>query len=326
MLRPLLSRLPARIHGLYSRLALPSTAPRPMPPARGMSTVSFSHGRQFTRKMQRSPWVTAALVGIPLLGAGFILTHLEETEYTHRTRFIAVSPERELAMGLEYHKDVVKEAGNLVLPASAPRTRMVARVASRIIAANNLKRNIDWEVTVVDKPIVNAFVVPGGKIVVYTGIIDVISTTKDPEGALAAILAHEVAHVILRHGAENVSWSYVISALALATAAYFGISPDFTSSLGQLAFSLPHSRAAETEADVVGAELMARACYSPVIASELWHHMDRIAPSSGFALLRTHPTNADRAAKLQVLYPQVQPVFLNCAEAFRHAIHHPKLA
>ncbi|OEF27612.1 M48 family metallopeptidase [Vibrio rumoiensis] len=157
-----------------------------------------------------------------------------------------------------------------------------------------------WEVVVFDSPQVNAFALPGGKIGVYTGLLNV-ATNQDQ---LATVLGHEVAHVLANHGNERMSRSQItntglqISDVALSTTGYGEYRDLAMGALGlgvQYGITLPYGRTQETEADIMGIDLMAKAGFDPNQSIQLWKNM---AKTSGGnqppELLSTHPSHGTR--------------------------------
>ncbi|MFV0565430.1 MAG: M48 family metallopeptidase [Flavobacteriaceae bacterium] len=167
-----------------------------------------------------------------------------------------------------------------------------------------------WEYKLVDDETANAWCMPGGKIVVYTGILPI---TKN-EAGLAAVMGHEVAHALANHGQQRMSAAYIQQGLAVAGNVALANDEQalniFNQSYGtvsNVAGMLPFSRSHETEADKIGLYLMAVAGYNPAEAAELWKRMS--AASSGQAppeMLSTHPSNESRIANLTALAPKAK--------------------
>ena len=188
----------------------------------------------------------------------------------------------------------------------------IAVAAERWLTANGhvgYLNDYKWEYKLVNDAAVNAWCMPGGKIVVYTGILPI---TKN-EAGLAAVMGHEVAHALANHGQQRMSAAYVQQGVAIAGNVaikdeqsrnafnqYYGIG-------SQVGLMLPFSRAHETEADKIGLYLMAIAGYNPDEAAELWKRMS--AQSGGQAppeLLSTHPSNDSRISNLTALAPEAK--------------------
>ena len=199
-------------------------------------------------------------------------------------------------------------------------TLMVNRVASRIAKASG--ENFNWEWMLIESPEVNAWCMPGGKIAVYTGIMPVLKT----EGALAAVLGHEVAHATKRHGKQRYARAIKgnIAGLAIGAATVVGgqlLCKDQTcrtlTGLGGAAagfaiafFDRKFSRGDETQADQVGQEYMARAGYDPKEAIPLWDRMN--AASGGKAppeFMSTHPSDETRKNNLTQWLPKAEEIY-----------------
>ena len=168
-----------------------------------------------------------------------------------------------------------------------------------------------WEAHVIASPDLNAYCLPGGKIIFYSGIIEKLKLT---DGEIAAIMGHEISHALREHGRERMSEELIeqlgIEALVMSgklDESYAGAANTVTSVM----ISLPHSRRQETEADEMGLELMARAGYNPQEALNLWRKMAAIDGTKIPALLSDHPADAERLEKLQSLLPKVLPLYEN---------------
>jgi predicted Zn-dependent protease len=213
----------------------------------------------------------------------------------------------------EYAQLKQQAAARRVLNKDEPQVRRVRAIAARLIPLgarfNPGARNWNWEVNVIDAPMVNAFCMPGGKIMVFTGLIDKLKLTDDE---LAAIVGHEIAHALLEHGRARMSESVLKNAGINLAAAYFGLSNLGTAALAQaaqLAVTLPYSRGHETDADLVGIELAARAGFDPRAAVDVWKKMSRISSAQPPQMLSTHPANATRIRDLEAALPRVLPLY-----------------
>lgn len=168
-----------------------------------------------------------------------------------------------------------------------------------------------WEVVVFDSETVNAFAMPGGKVGIYTGLMDLAETPDQ----LAAVMGHEIAHVVAQHSAERMSNAQLM-ALGV-TAAGVALSENdnqraIMAAIGigaQVGIMLPFSRAHEAEADEMGQELMARAGFDPAQAIRLWELMGKDGGSRPPELLSTHPDPDNRAKRLQQLLSASQPLY-----------------
>lgn len=165
-----------------------------------------------------------------------------------------------------------------------------------------------WQVNVIDSDEVNAWCMPGGRIAVYTGMIDKMKATDDE---LAAVIGHEIAHALREHTREQMSQQMAtnlgLSVLAAATGST--AAADLGGTLSQVMFTLPNSRGAESEADAIGVELAARAGYDPRAAVSLWQKMAAMGGGGQPEFLSTHPSPSTRIADLRQKAERVMPVY-----------------
>ncbi|RMH04635.1 MAG: M48 family peptidase [Nitrospirae bacterium] len=232
---------------------------------------------------------------------------------TARNQLIFISEEKEIALGVSAFRDILRQAR---LSANPEINALVNRVGHRIAAAAN-KPEYHWEFVVIqDDETVNAFALPGGKVAVFTGIL---KYTKN-EAGLATVMAHEVAHVLQRHGAERMSrgiLEQVAQLGAMVGAASGAVDPQLAmgamSAYG-VGVSLPHNRRQESEADYIGLRLMAKAGYDPREAVAFWERMSgcpkqmigRFCFRSKAAIpefLSTHPSDATRIKQIEAWVP-----------------------
>lgn len=167
-----------------------------------------------------------------------------------------------------------------------------------------------WEVNVIDDPkTLNAFCMPGGKMAIYTGLIDKLKATDDE---IAQVMGHEIGHALANHGAEKMSVGMMSDILVSAIGGRY----QQTSQMAALvAWQLPNSRGAETEADRIGIELAARAGYDPDAAPRLWQKMKEASGEKGrFDLLSTHPASDTRMEELAALAPHMRPLYAEAAK------------
>jgi predicted Zn-dependent protease len=200
-----------------------------------------------------------------------------------------------------------------VLNVDAPQVQRVRAIAQRLIPHgarfNPNAARWPWEVNVIDAPQINAFCMPGGKIMVFDGLIDALKLTDDE---LAAVIGHEIAHALLEHGRARMSEQVLKGVGINLAAAYFGLSDFGTAALAQaaqLAITLPYSRGHETDADLVGLELAARAGYDPRAALSLWRKMAAASKGQPPQFLSTHPGHAQRMAEIERNLPRVMDLY-----------------
>ena len=201
-----------------------------------------------------------------------------------------------------------------VLNQNAAQVERVRAIANRLIPQTlNFRsdaRNWAWEENVISSSEVNAWCMPGGKIAVYTGLIDKLHATDDE---LAAVMGHEIAHALREHARERVSEQMVANGLISVGSALLGLG-----SIGQKGaeavymgtVGLPHSRAQETEADRIGIELAARAGYDPQAAITLWQKMAKVGGSEPLPFLSTHPSRENRLSDLANYSQRVMPLYV----------------
>lgn len=167
----------------------------------------------------------------------------------------------------------------------------------------------EWSVEVIDEPkTVNAWCMAGGRMAIYTGLIQKIDPTDDE---LAQVMGHEISHALLNHTAERMSMAMATSlgAVAVGVASDSGAAMAGTAALGQLGLLLPNSRASEAEADKVGMEIAAKAGYDPRAAASLWQKMEKEGGSGPPQFLSTHPSPANRQQTLAALAAQMEPIY-----------------
>lgn len=214
-----------------------------------------------------------------------------------RRRFNIISPEREEALTGNQAQQVLQQYQGEVLSDWDPRVRQVRRVLERLIPHSGQLARKNWDVHVIDSPEANAFVMPGGHVFVFSGILPICS---DDDG-LATVLGHEIGHNVAHHSAEKLSlmsiaWLGVFALEAL------DIAPrNLTSTLVTFALELPASRKQESEADYIGLMMMAESCFDPGAAVAFWGRMERAAEKGGSPpeMMSTHPSSHNRQEKLR---------------------------
>jgi predicted Zn-dependent protease len=224
-------------------------------------------------------------------------------------------------MGIEAYSQMKQE-----LPQSrdAEATRRVNCVANAVTAqVRAANAPASWEVTVFEDESANAFALPGGKIGVHTGLLKVAASQDE----LATVIGHEIAHVLAEHGNERASTTFVTQS-GLQVAESLAGAPSATRDtalavlgLGaQVGVLLPFSRTQESEADLLGLDLMARAGFDPRASVTLWQNMSRSGGEKPPEMLSTHPSSASRISELSKRIPQALPEY----EAVRAAGRAPR--
>lgn len=249
----------------------------------------------------------------PLLvtGAGggtLYYINLEEVPISGRRRFNILSPEKEKEFfgGSEMYNSVLQEFRGKILPADHPLTVTVANVVERLLPTVGSLAGDDWRVHVIDDPnTMNAFVMPGGKVFVFSGILP----TCQDENGLAAVLGHEIAHNVAHHAAERISRSGFIMLSAFLVSFIFDVSGQIGNSISEIILSLPNSRTQESEADHIGLLMMAQACYDPQAALDFWERMRQTERRAPPQFLNTHPSSYNRAEEIRKWLPEAQRIY-----------------
>ena len=213
---------------------------------------------------------------------------------TGRSQFLLTTESYENSLGAESYEEYKKEYPKST---NAEYNAALERCGNAIKAVAGVD-DFEWEFTVLDSEIQNAFCLPGGKVAVYTGLMDYM----DNEAELAFVVGHEIGHAIARHGGERMSRSILQSVGAVLVSAAFNSEViDAIYGTGtELGVMLPYSRSNESEADAIGLILMARAGYDPSASYTFWKRFTNNAEGSSSieAILSTHPCDADRIAAM----------------------------
>ncbi len=232
-----------------------------------------------------------------------------------REQRMAISAEQiEQAADQQYAEMMAKERQKGTLNSNPSQVRRVREIAKRLIpqtaAFRPDARKWDWEVNVLTSPEINAWAMPGGKMAVYTGLIEKLNLTDDE---LAAVMGHEMAHALREHSRERASEQALAGVGISIASAVLGIG-DVGQKGMEFAYmgllGLPNSRQHETEADRIGVELAARAGYDPRAAITLWQKMGQASGGEpSFKFLSTHPPREDRLSDLTAYAERVMPLY-----------------
>jgi len=301
----------------------------------GMRLAPFVR-REAARLRERNPELSRKLyrrsrmlfVGAAATGCFVGATSLDYVDYgdERRYRLMTYSPETQAEVGRSEAEHLLEGAyKDVVLPTDHPLTCTMWRIAHRLIDAiepgQEQVPKPDWKIHVIADTTRNAFALPSGDIFVHLGMIE----TAGDEDCLAAVLGHEIAHVIARHGIEKLSRNDMISipmSFLYSLQLSWGILSAIPyimieNSLISICLRLPNSRVMETEADILGCRLMHRAGYDPYQAVTLWKRMNHMqyednpklnpAVQDSLEFLSTHPTENTRIKKLNELCVDLQP-------------------
>lgn len=225
---------------------------------------------------------------------------------THRDQLLLISPAQEKAMGEKSYKEFISKAK---LSTNKAQTQRIRNIGKRIAIAAN-RKDFNWEFNLVDDKQVNAFCMPGGKVVVYTGILAIAKN----DDQLATVMSHEIAHALARHGAERMSQQYVSNSLqTLGNVIVGATAPEYTNAFNmaygygsQLGVMLPYSRSQEYEADEIGIHLMKKAGYNISEAVEFWKNMQKSKSSQQPEFLSTHPHDENRIKRISEIVKKLK--------------------
>ncbi len=201
---------------------------------------------------------------------------------------------------------------NALLPDQHPQVIRLRNIARRIVPFttewNPRARQWTWQVNVVHAKQLNAFCMPGGKIVFYTGILDQLKLTDDE---VAMIMGHEIAHALREHARERMGKSMAtnLGAGILSSLLGLGSAGNQVLGMGNQLLNLKFSRGDETEADLVGMELAARAGYNPHAGVSLWRKMAEAAKGAPPEFMSTHPSDDTRIQQIEANLPKVMPLY-----------------
>lgn len=263
--------------------------------------------------MKKIKFLLVAIAGVILISCGTSST----VPITGRKQRLIVSDEQVLGLSSQEYTKYMQSAKPST---DAVNTAMVKRVGQRLATAvvaylnahnmGNEVANYQWEFNLVQDSQVNAWCMPGGKIVVYEGILPV---TKD-EASLAVVLGHEIAHAVAKHSAERISNSYkqqtamsVIGGVAGAAGVSSGIQSIASAAIGvgAKAWSSGFSRKQESEADHIGLIFAAMAGYNPDVAVAFWQRMAAVGNSSN-SIFSDHPSDEKRIKQIQAWLPEAR--------------------
>ena len=259
--------------------------------------------------------VITAVVLAALAGCETVATTQPGTVGVTRQQTMMVSSaEVNQAAAGEYQKVIGQARQKGILDRNASHVQRVRGIAARLIPHTAAFRpdapGWAWETHVIQDNQLNAWAMPGGKMVVYSGLIDKLRLTDDE---IAAIMGHEIAHSLREHARERVSREMATGLGVGVLGAVLGLGEVGQSLAGAVAnvtFNLPHSRGHEIEADRIGVELAARAGFDPHAAVSVWQKMLQASGSSGGPqFLSTHPSPENRLNDLRAYAERVMPLY-----------------
>lgn len=260
------------------------------------------------------------IAAISLQLSGCATTTQDSVSGVNRSQFMLLPASQVVGMSSQAYTQTLQESQKKnTLNTDKVQLERVRTISNRLIAQVGVFRpdavQWKWEVNVEKSDQVNAYCMPGGKIMVLTGLMDQLKITDDE---LGAVIGHEIAHALREHGRERMSQAYVQqfglqalgAMLTKGTSAAVGNASMQAAGIGsQLFFALPNSRLQETEADKIGLELSARAGFNPDAAITLWQKMGKLSANKPSEFFSTHPSDSTRIAELQKLVPKVKPLY-----------------
>jgi predicted Zn-dependent protease len=284
--------------------------------------ASAMSGDGYSYQGQPSAWLMRAAVAVVLavIGIGFIAVRSCTRDPEGHITFAEMSPKQEVALGIQAYNEALKGARVL---RSGPIVKQVHSVTDRLVKATKNPMFVkqfkipdipfQWHVEVVESREVNAFCLPGGKMVVYTAILPVCQT----ESGLATVMGHEISHALCRHGNARMTQQKMVTVgLGAANAGLGDLDPrqrqrilqvlNAGSKFGILAYGRKH----ESQADRMGLYLMAAAGFDPKEAVKFWERMQaRAGGGKTPEFLSTHPSHETRIRDLLNLIPRAEPLY-----------------
>lgn len=242
---------------------------------------------------------------------------------------LSLVPESELQMMASQQYDAFLKENKVISPSGSQEAAMVQRVGLRIsnaitnyytgIGKSEVIKGYDWEFNLIESKDINAWAMPGGKVVVYTGLLPVTQS----EEALAVVVGHEIAHAIAQHGNERMSQQLVQQLGGVALQIALAKQPQQTQEIFMTSYGigttvgaiLPFSRKEELEADKFGLFFSAMAGYDPQVAIPFWERMANSGGSKPPEFLSTHPADQTRINKLQEIMPEAMQYYNNSSKA-----------
>lgn len=246
----------------------------------------------------------------PLMAFGlyfvyYYFTNQETVPVTGRKQLVDISREQEAALGLQSYRQVLRQSAVISEGEAYEQVRSIGERLAKVTDA----KGFDWEFNLIQSREANAFCLPGGKVAVYSGILPI---AKNADG-LAAIMGHEIAHAVARHGAERMAHQKLAQIGTLAAGVALSDMDYRTQrvvlgALGvgaQFGVLLPFSREHESEADYMGILYAAKACFDPAEAPRIWERMSEMGGGRTTAeFMSTHPSHATRIRQLQEWMPE----------------------
>jgi predicted Zn-dependent protease len=260
-------------------------------------------------------WVNTIAIAVAITCAALPASAREGVEVGGNSKFSKLVPASQVEQSAQQqYLQMMQEASskNALLPASHPQVVRLRAIAQKIVPHalewNPRAKDWKWEVNVLNSPQINAFCMPGGKIAFYTGILEKLQLTDDE---VAMIMGHEVAHALREHARERMGKNAAtgIGANVLSQMLGLGNAGAQAMGMGAQLLTLKFGREDESEADLVGMELAARAGYDPRAGVSLWQKMGAASKGAPPQFLSTHPSGPSRIADIEKNLPKVLPLY-----------------
>ena len=240
-----------------------------------------------------------------LISAFLIIGCTNKAPITNRSQMILISQDQELALGEKSYKDTLKESEVITNTKKANKIKEIGQKIAKVVD----KKDYKWEFNLVKNEQKNAFCLPGGKVVVYTGILSVAKN----DSQLATVMSHEIAHALARHGAERLSNGMLAQGVQLLGNIVIGSqAPEYTNTFNvaygagaQYGVLLPYGRMQESEADEIGIHLMHKAGYDLNEALKFWENMSD-GKKESIEFFSTHPNSSTRIANIKRVIKEIQ--------------------
>lgn len=256
---------------------------------------------------QPAPQVWLRRLAVPGVVGYVYYSNRQEIPYSHRKHLVLVSPATAQELGKRAFHELLAKFRGKVYPDNHPKTQLIRRIGLRLASTAAAgsgggfyqhMKDCEWEFKVVHSPQINAMVAPGGKVIVFSGLLDLLKR----EDEVAFVLAHEISHELARHTAENLTTATLGAIVDMFCYWAFGFHITYGLVLGM---QLPYSRRAEMEADSVGLRIMAESCFDPRVAPGVHQKFSQLAKGSDAVptILSTHPSSKQRVAALAAAVP-----------------------
>ena len=267
-----------------------------------MRRRAYRYGTRGNRRGGALRLLPIVLFGLYL--AYYYFSNQEEVPLTGRSQLVDITREQESALGLQTYQQVLSESKVL---GSGQAVNLVREIGYRLAEVIEDDPGFEWEFNVIDSAQANAFALPGGKVAVYTGILPIVENIN----GLSAVMGHEIAHAVARHGAERMAHQKLVQYGSMAASMALGSMDVGTQRMimgalgmgAQYGVLLPFSRKHESEADYMGLIYLARACYDPREAPKIWERMAENSKGQPQEFMSTHPSHETRIRQLNKWMP-----------------------